>query len=40
MFIVKHIWLGLSPFALCMVSVPFDWARLQEEEEMAVLTTT
>lgn len=28
-----------DPFDPCAVSVPFDWACLQAEEEMAVLTT-
>lgn len=38
--IVKHTWLGLGdPFAPHAVSVPFDSARLQEEEEMAVPAT-
>lgn len=39
--IVKHTWPGLGdPFAPRAVSVSFDSARLQEEEEMAVPATT
>lgn len=39
--IVKHTWPGLGdPVAPRAVSVSFDSARLQEEEEMAVPTTT
>lgn len=38
--IVKHTWPGLGdPFAPRAVSMPFDSARLQEEEEMAVPAT-